>query len=141
MHAFNDGGRAAAGYSGLAGDCAVRAISIVTGWGYEDVYRTINSLAQRERLGKRKRKISNARTGVYKQTVHRFMRDLGWKWHPTMQIGSGCKVHLRKDELPSGVLLAFVSKHYVAVVDGVAQDTFDPSRGGSRCVYGYYVKE
>jgi hypothetical protein len=26
-----------------------------------------------------------------------------------------------------------------AVIDGVIHDTFNPSRGGSRCVYGYWV--
>jgi len=33
-----------------------------------------------------------------------------------------------------------VSKHLTAVIDGVMYDTHDPSRGGSRCVYGYYLK-
>ena len=36
-----------------------------------------------------------------------------------MHIGSGCKVHLRDGELPSGRLVVSVSKHMVAVVDGV----------------------
>ena len=31
-----------------------------------------------------------------------------------------------------------VSKHITAVVDGVIHDTFDPSRDGTRCVYGYW---
>jgi hypothetical protein len=26
------------------------------------------------------------------------------------------------------------------VIDGVIHDTFDPSRGGTRCVYGYWIK-
>jgi len=30
------------------------------------------------------------------------MKSLGWIWTPTIQIGSGCTVHLRADELPSG---------------------------------------
>jgi hypothetical protein len=57
-----------------------------------------------------------------------------------MQIGSGCKVHLRKDELPSGRLIVKLSKHLTTVIDGVIHDTFDPSRGGNRCVYGYFIK-
>jgi hypothetical protein len=55
-----------------------------------------------------------------------------------MQIGSGCKVHLRDGELPTGRLVVFVSKHYTAVIDGVIHDTYDPSRAGTRCVYGYF---
>ena len=35
---FNDGGRAAAGYEGQAGDCVVRSIAIATGMPYQKVY-------------------------------------------------------------------------------------------------------
>lgn len=63
----------------------------------------------------------------------------GGKWHPTMTIGSGCKVHLRADELPSGRIVCSCSGHLVAVIDGVLNDTFDSSRGGKRCVYGYWI--
>lgn len=35
---WNDGGRAASGFVGLAGDCATRAIAIATGTAYRDVY-------------------------------------------------------------------------------------------------------
>ena len=55
-----------------------------------------------------------------------------------MKIGSGCRVHLRERELPSGRLIVSVSRHMVAVIDGVIHDTHDPSRGGTRCVYGYW---
>jgi hypothetical protein len=137
---YNDGGRAKAGFKGLTGDCACRAIAIVTELPYKDVYSMINKVALSERTGKRKRGISNARTGVYKNNVHKIMRDLGWKWTPTMLIGQGCKVHLRADELPSGKILCFVSKHYTTLIDGIINDTFDPSRRGERCVYGYYSK-
>ena len=68
------------------------------------------------------------------------MESLGWQWTPTMRIGSGCKVHLRADELPAGRLVVSVSRHVVAVVDGVVHDTHDSTRGGSRCVYGYFEK-
>ena len=57
-----------------------------------------------------------------------------------MAIGSGCKVHLRADELPSGRLIVSVSKHLTAVIDGVIHDNHDPSRDGTRCVYGYFSK-
>jgi hypothetical protein len=57
-----------------------------------------------------------------------------------MQIGSGCNTHLKADELPSGRLVCNVSRHAVAVIDGVIHDTHDCSRGGKRCVYGYWHK-
>jgi hypothetical protein len=137
-YVMNDGGRSEAGYSGKTGDCAVRAISIASGKSYQEVYDAINKWAERERTGKRKRGKSNARTGVYRSTVHRYLTELGAKWTATMTIGSGCKVHLKEGELPGGRLVACVSKHYVAVIDGVVHDTYDPSRDGTRCVYGYY---
>ena len=135
---FDDGGRRAAGYRGKAGDCVVRAIAIATGRPYQQVYDLVNSAAMHERTGKRKRGKSNARTGVYKTSIKRVMQSLGWVWTPTMQIGSGCTVHLRSDELPAGRLVVSVSKHLTAVIDGVIHDTHDCSRRGMRCVYGYW---
>jgi hypothetical protein len=134
----DDGGRAAAGYRGKAGDCVTRAIAIATGLPYQQVYDDLNALAKRERRGTLKRGVSSARTGVYKTTQRRYLEALGWRWTPTMRIGSGCRVHLRPDELPGGRLIVSLSRHLVAVVDGVARDTHDPSREGTRCVYGYW---
>ena len=135
---FDDGGRSSAGYRGKAGDCVVRAIAIATQRPYQEIYDLVNQAATRERTGKRKRGISNARTGVYKGSIHRVMKELGWEWTPTMQIGSGCTVHLRADELPLGRLVVSVSKHLTTVIDGVIYDTHDCSRRGTRCVYGYW---
>lgn len=136
---ISDGGRAGAGFLGSAGDCVTRSIAIATGKKYVEVYNRLNWLAQAERRGKRKRGISSARNGVYKRTYRRYLESLGWVWHPTMKIGSGCKVHLRESELPSGRLIVTLSKHLTCVIDGVIHDTHDPSRDGTRCVYGYFT--
>jgi hypothetical protein len=135
---YDDGGRAAVGFRGVAGDCATRAIAIAANLPYGHVYADLNELGKSERTGKRKRGVSNARTGVYKQAMHKYLASLGWTWTPTMQIGSGCKVHLRADELPAGRIIVNLSKHYAAVIDGVLHDTSDCSREGTRCVYGYW---
>lgn len=138
---YNDGGRAAAGYQGRTGDCVCRAISIATRIPYAEVYKLINRVATVERPSEMKgRTRSHARTGVHKPTTRRIMEALGWEWHPTMKIGQGCRVHLRADELPKGRLVVAVSKHVVAVIDGTIHDTYDPSRRGTRCVYGYYAE-
>lgn len=71
----------------------------------------------------------------------KFMEAHGFTWVPTMGIGTGAKVHLRADELPGGVVLARVSKHFATLIDGVIHDTLDPSRDGTRCVYGYWTRE
>ena len=137
---YSDGGRADAGYKGHADDCVTRAIAIACELPYRDVY---DMLAQRNReLASRSRRktrgSTSPRNGSFRKAYEPFLAELGWEWHPTMSIGSGTTVHLRDGELPSGRILARVSKHLCAVIDGVIHDTFDPSREGTRAVYGFY---
>ena len=138
---LNDGGRAGAGYRGKAGDCVCRAVAIATGQPYSDVYGALNTFAELERPGTKRgsRRRSSARAGIRKETCRRYLKSLGWRWVPTMGIGTGCRVHLRADELPPGRLLIQLSRHMTAVIDGCIHDTHDPSRGGTRCVYGYWL--
>ena len=139
---YDDGGRKAAGFKGNAQDCVCRAIAIAAEMPYRDVYNLINEFAKHEDVGmNRGHKRSNARTGVYKPLIREIMASLGWTWVPTMFVGSGCRVHLKRSELPPGRLVVNVSRHSVAVIDGVIHDTQDCSRGGTRCVYGYFVKK
>ena len=49
-------------------------------------------------------------------------------------------LNLKKDELPSGTLIVSCSKHITVVKNGVLHDTYDCSRRGTRCVYGYWTK-
>lgn len=138
---FNDGGREAAGYQGKTSDCVTRAIAIATGKPYQEVYDAINERATSERPNKRGKK-SGARTGVFRKTYQKYLEELGFKWTPVMKIGSGCKMHLKAGEFPSdGIYIASLSRHLCAVIDGVIHDTHDPTRGGTRCVYGYYKLE
>lgn len=135
----DDGGREAAGFKGYTGDCGVRAVAIAAELPYAEVYGEINRLAQLERPRGNKRR-SNSRTGVWPRTLGRLLDAEGFTWVPTMGIGTGCQVHLNADELPEGRLVVRVSKHFVAVIDGVIHDTHDCSRAGTRCVYGYWKK-
>ena len=149
---YDDGGREAAGFKGRTGDCCCRAIAIAAQRPYKEVYDLINEYAKSERIGKRKRSKSNARTGVYTQTAKKVMAHYGFTWVATMKIGSGCKVHLTADELPKGRIVCSLSKHYTAVIDGVVHDTYNPDDRGftvdaygndittDRCVYGYWCK-
>lgn len=136
---INDGGRAAAGFRGKAGDCGVRAVAIATGHDYAEVYKAVDLLIA-DGVGARKGRKPSARTGVFPETVGAYLTQHGFKWVPTMGIGTGCKVHANGDELPKGRLVLRVSKHYVAMIDGVVHDTHDCTRDGTRCVYGYWVK-
>ena len=128
---YNDGGRSNyfKGKKGV-GDCAIRAIAIATGLDYKKVYDDLKALNNG----------TSCRNGTPKNVDKKYLTKLGWTWHPTMQIGQGCKVHLDADELPAGTLIVSVSKHLTCVIDGVINDTYDCSRDGSRCVYGYWTK-
>lgn len=141
MFVYNDGGRGNSGFKGMAGDCLCRSIAIATDLPYTAVYELINAFAAQERKSRKRTRKSSARNGVYRPTAHKIMRHLGFVWMPCMWIGSGCKVHLRADELPSGRLVIALSKHFTAMVDGVVHDTYDPSREGTRCVYGYWTRD
>lgn len=152
---YDDGGRAAAGYLGHTGDCVARAIAIAAELPYRDVYDALASGNAGQRRTKRSTgsRGRTAREGI--NTTRKWFKDymasIGWEWVPTMHIGVGCKVHLVDGELPAGRLIVVVSKHYLAVVDGVIRDTHDSQRrtywydrGGQvervteRCVYGYW---
>lgn len=135
---YNDGGRAEATYRGRARDCVARAIAIASDKPYQEVYDAINEVAKSERRGMNKRKISSSRGGVFRHTYEAYLLSLGFVWFPTMTVGSGCTVHLRADELPEGRLVVSLSRHLSAVIDRVVHDVYDPSRDGTRCVYGYY---
>lgn len=137
----DDGGRAAAGYRGTTGDCACRAIAIATGADYQTVYDLIIEYGKRERKSSTKSGRSHPRTGVYRATAHRLLvREFGAVWTPTMTIGSGTTVHVRADELPTtGRHVLRLTRHFSAYIDGVLRDTHDPSRAGTRAVYGYWT--
>ena len=144
---INDGLRSDAGYKGVAGDCVTRAIVIASGMDYQQVYDDLsvsNKAAyatwEKRKKTTAKRKVRTARNGVLKEASRPYLENLGWKWTPTMLIGQGCKVHLNPKELPAGRLIVSISRHLVAVIDGVVHDTYDCTRNGTRCVYGYYTK-
>jgi hypothetical protein len=145
---FDDGGRAASGFRGEADDCVARAVAIASGLPYSEVYQAIAKGVGAERGSQG----ATARRGVHtsRKWFREFMQAHGFVWVPTMQVGQGCTTHLVRGELPMGRLVVKVSKHVVAVIDGVIRDTHDPSRStevtgrdgrvrrAHRCVYGYW---
>src|SRR5579859_1988433 len=144
----SDGGRSKYFDASNVGDCVTRAIVHATGLDYKVVYDALHSKIKQERMrgipkhAKHlfKLKPDSPRNGVHKDIYRQYLESLGWTWIPTMEIGSGCKVHLRSDELPKGRLIVRVSKHLVAMIDGVIYDTHDCTRQGTRAVYGYFIK-
>ena len=140
---FNDGGRAEAGYKGQTGDCVCRSICIVTGKPYNEVYQALaegNFTQRKSKHSKKGKRTAANGINTKRKWFNEYMVSLGFKWVPTMFVGVGCKMHLKKEELPTGKIICNVSKHFVAVVDGVINDIYDCSREGTRCVYGYYYQ-
>lgn len=138
---YDDGGRSKYFKATNVGDCAVRAICNATGKDYKEVYDAINLIAKRSRKSKRERGTTSSRNGVHIRIAKKYIEDvLGWKWVACMGIGTGCQIHVREDELPRGNLILNLSRHFSCVKDGVLYDTYDCSRDGTRCVYGYWVQ-
>ena len=141
---YNDGGRADAGRKGDTRDCVCRAIAIATGHSYEEVYKRLANGNATQRRGKHEPvSVAGKRTasrGIFtkRKWFKDYMVELGFEWVATMGVGTGCQVHLVADELPKGRLVCSLSRHYAAVIDGVINDTYDCSRNGTRCVYGYW---
>lgn len=144
----DDGGREAAGSRGRAGDCVPRAIAIASGLPYRQVYDELQGIqrdwmgASRSRAAReaRDRRSKSVRDGTWPDAYKPYLALLGWTRTSTMAIGSGVTVHLATGELPMGRLIVQVSKHLVAVIDGVVHDTHDCTRGGTRAVYGYWIR-
>ncbi len=123
----NDGGRAAAGFgdNGTAGDCVVRAICVATGQDYETTFADIWSLAG-----------DTPSAGVSPRVYEPYLQQRGWKF-----VYSGRR-RLTPNNLPSHrKIIALMSAHAVAVVDGVIHDTYDCSANGKRQFYGYFFRE
>lgn len=149
---YNDGGRSKY-YEGVASDCVVRAIAIATSQDYKVVYEALRErmkAVEYESLQKFASKCGlknvgtpyvSPRNGVNKSVYGPYLSDLGWKWTPLVKIGTGCKVHLRESEVLEGRIIVRLSKHIAAVINKEIHDTYDCSRDGTRCVYGYWSKE
>jgi hypothetical protein len=155
----DDGGRAAAGCKGSAGDCVARSIAIASQRPYEEIYDRLAEGNASQRRGKHQKTghgKRSARDGIFtgRKWFKDYMRELGFEWVSCMGVGEGCHTHLKNDELPVGRLVLSLRRHYAAVIEGVLHDTFDSSPArtyeiiengvvvGSkecyRCVYGYW---
>lgn len=126
---YSDGGRSKYFKADNVRDCVVRSIAIVTGLDYKEVYDTIRKI-----IGE------SPRNGVSNKSVRKIMDYFGGVWIPLSGIGTGCKAHLCAGEIPMDKkIICNISKHVVAVINGVIYDTYDCSRSGNRCVYGYWM--
>lgn len=113
---WNDGGRAACGYVGLAGDCVTRAIAIATGANYRDVYAALGDVA-----------LSSPRNGLAVDVSDHYLEQRGW------QRTCGAGQLLNEQALPAGIVIVHVARegeqrgHLCTVVDHVIHDTWNAS--------------
>lgn len=164
---IDDGGRSKY-FPGTGGDCVARSIAIITGRDYMDVYNELaeGNKSQRKSKNDRGRNKKSALEGisVKRKWFKDYMFDQGFKWVPTMEIGSGCTTHLCSGELPKGRLILSLSRHYTSMINGVIHDNYSPQRiwtrnhigeipktnefihengktihEEKRCVYGYWI--
>lgn len=128
-YTYNDGGRKAAGYKGTAGDCGARAMAIALQLDYKEVYKELSKANVDNGRSK------SARNGIMKDTYTEVLKRHGWIWMkaPTFE---GRKA--RCSDMPKGRVIAKQARHFVAVIDGVAYDSWNSSE---RMVYGYWAKK
>lgn len=140
-----DGGRAAAGFKGSAGDCGVRAAAIVTGRDYQEVYeeiferqRTFKAKSRRKAV---KERTASPREGVWKEVMHEFMQAADAEWIPLSTIGGEVvRVEDVAARWPKGRLVMRLGKHFSAMVDPVNMDSW--AQHPQKRVYGvWFIRE
>lgn len=113
---LDDGGRAASGRKGSAGDCVTRAAAILTGRPYDEMYRLV---AQFNRDHERTR---SARNGVKTKLVPKLYGDLGLV---KVKLPAGPRPTYTEAHARYGDCIVGTRKHVCAIVGGALRDTFD----------------
>lgn len=146
-YSYHDGGRAESGRRGHAGDCVTRALAIAAGLDYAYAYSEVAERCNAAGLPK------SARNGVPNQITRKLFADFDFLWIPTMRVGYGTEYHLAEDLFTHRYLhdMSFypnivckLSKHVTALTPTsdrcyTIRDTYDPSRNGTRAVYGFWI--
>lgn len=120
---WNDGGRAATGFVGLAGDCVTRSIAIATGLRYRAVYDELKAQASQ-----------TPRNGVSSRVAADYLASRGWAFN------DGGNRPFNPDDFSKGVVIVSLvkssgrSRHFTAVIDNVVHDTWNPAED-------YYIVE
>jgi len=128
-YTYNDGGRSDAGLKGDT-DCGIRAMAIACDITYTEARTRLKEAAS---VGKQGNKAISR--GIYKEDLSSALELLGWHWKSAPNI-FGRKARC-SDFTDEGTIIARQARHFVAVVDGVPNDTWDSSE---KMVYGYWKK-
>lgn len=119
---YNDGGRSAFFDTPGNNDCVTRALAIATGLTYLEVWDGVTATGTRNPSGR-------VRTQCAEFTA--FAKSLGLQFVSTMRV-------LKEIKFPPRAV-ACINGHYVAIVDGVMHDTYNPSPAGNKHCFGYWT--
>lgn len=118
---YNDGGRAEAGYTGIANDCVPRAIAIAESMDYEQVY---NELVDATEDYKQNQEPNYdgvcCEDGTSRNVYTRYLEDKkGWEYYATETM------RVTDPTLYHGTVMIIIDNHLFTMVDGIAYDTGD----------------
>jgi hypothetical protein len=118
---YNDGGRSAVFDTPGRNDCVTRALAIVTGLPYMDIWNGIHATG------------SVGRTGLVDDTVavRKYIESLGLMYIPN-------EAYFKDTKLPPRAICC-MRGHYFAVLDGCIHDVGHPTRGGRVYIKGYWM--
>ena len=100
-------------------DCTLRAISLLTGKSWNEVYEELSRLANRDGL------MMDSVVFIENYLDNKYPREC----HYSKTIGEFAK------EYPFGKYAVTTLGHITAIIDGVIYDTFDPSNRVMRCAW------
>ena len=137
-YAYDDGGRADAGFRGSTGDCVVRAIAIVTGTPYVDAYRRMAASMRRAGYSATGNAYRQKRKPGFRPSLPAFkVQELviaSYGLRRLKQPRSTRPTYTEAHALHGDCLVGTV-KHISAILDGNLRDIFDNRTYDGR-IYG-----
>lgn len=127
----NDGGRAADGFKGRAGDCVARSVAIALDLYYDEVWHAL--ARELKRLSPRHYGPDH---GCAFEAYEPWLAARGWH-KVTVPAGT----HLCADDLPWGRLIVYTYKHVTAVINREEHSSWRAGHSGRRKVLWYYTKQ
>lgn len=115
-YAYNDGGRKEAGFKGSCGDCATRALAILTGEPYKECYSALAQAQQNAGLAK------SARNGIHRKVYTPVYQAYGLG---RIAFPPGPKPTFAEAYASYGDCIVKTRRHLCAIVSGALHDTHD----------------
>lgn len=121
QYQYNDGGRSAVFNTPGNNDCVTRAIAILTGRPYMEIWGGIIATGTVKK---------NGSVLTFNPKFQEYAQSLGLTWVPITN-------HLKDIRFPKRAA-AQLNGHMVAIIDGVMHDTYNPSPAGLKTCHGFW---